>query len=71
MKTSLKAGFAQIFSLAAQRIWVAQNFGGAAAPLAPPGPYTYDYISNNRTKNYKPVYSKQNNKNIYTSSIKI
>ena len=24
------------FSLAAQKIWVAQNLGGAAAPLAPP-----------------------------------
>ena len=33
METSLKAGFAQ-FSLAAQKIWVAQNFGG----LQPPWP---------------------------------
>ena len=24
-----------------------------------------------KTKNYKPIYNKQNNKNIYTSAIKI
>ena len=35
METSLKTDFAQI-SLAAQKFWVAQNFGGAAAPPAPP-----------------------------------
>ena len=37
LKTSLKTGFAQI-SLAAQKIWVAHNFGEAAAPPAPPPP---------------------------------
>ena len=42
LKTSLKTGFTQI-SLAAQKIWVAHNFGEAAAPLAPPGPYAYVY----------------------------
>ena len=36
METSLKTVFDK-FSLAAQKIWVAQNLGGgAAAPLAPP-----------------------------------
>ena len=43
LKTSLKTGFAQI-SLPAQKTQVTQNFGGAAAPLAPPpppGPYAY------------------------------
>ncbi len=34
-KTSLKTGFAQI-SLAAQKIWVAQNLGGLQPPPAPP-----------------------------------
>ena len=44
METSLKTGFAQIFS------WCPKNlscpkFGGAASPLAPPpGPYAYDNI---------------------------
>ena len=32
METSLKIGFAQI-SLAAKKLWVTQNFKGAAAPL--------------------------------------
>ena len=40
METSLKTGFAQIFSCCPKN-WVAQNLGGAAAPLAPPGPYPY------------------------------
>ena len=35
MKTSLKAGFAQIF-FAAQKIWVAQNLGGLQPPSPPP-----------------------------------
>ena len=35
METFLKTGFAQI-SLSAQKIRVAQNLGGAAAPPAPP-----------------------------------
>ena len=34
METSLKTGFAQI-SLAAQKIWVAQNLGRLQPPLAP------------------------------------
>ena len=34
METSLKPGFAQIFSCC-------PKFGGAAAPLAPPAPYAY------------------------------
>ena len=37
MKTSIKAGFAQIFSSC-------PKFGEAAAPLAPPGPYAYGLI---------------------------
>ena len=37
METSLKTGFAQI-SLAAQKIGVAQNFGGLQPPTPPPPP---------------------------------
>ena len=42
MKTSLKAGFAQIFSCCPKNL-SCPKFGGAAAPLAlpPPGPYAY------------------------------
>ena len=41
MKTSLKeAGFAQIFSCCPKTL-SCPKFGGAAAPLAPPGPYAY------------------------------
>ena len=35
MKTSLKAGFAQIFSCCLKNL-SCPKFGGAAAPLAPP-----------------------------------
>ena len=35
MKTSLKTGFAQIFSRCAKNL-SCPKFGGAAAPLAPP-----------------------------------
>ena len=41
METSLKTGFAQIFSCCPKNR-SCPNFGGAAAPLAPPGPYAYD-----------------------------
>ena len=41
MKTSLKVGFAQIFSCCPKNL-SCPKFGGAAAPLAPPGPYAYD-----------------------------
>ena len=37
MKTSLKAGFAQIFSCCPKNL-SCPKFGGAAAPLAPPRP---------------------------------
>ena len=40
METSLKTGFAQIFSCCPKNL-SCPNFGGAAAPLAPPGPYAY------------------------------
>ena len=41
MKTSLKAGFAQIFSCCPKNL-SCPKFGGAAAPLAPPpGQYAY------------------------------
>ena len=43
MQTSLKTGFAQIFSCCPKKL-SCQKFGGAAAPLAPPGPYAYDTI---------------------------
>ena len=43
METSLKTGFAQIFSCCPKNL-SCPNFGGAAVPLAPPrpGPYAYD-----------------------------
>ena len=44
MKTSLKAGFAQIFSCCPKNL-SCPKFGGAAAPLAPPGPYAYALFS--------------------------
>ena len=44
METSLKTGFAQIFSRCPKNL-SCPNFGGAAAPLAPPGPYAYVSIS--------------------------
>ena len=31
------------FSLAAQKIWVAQNLGGLQPPSPPPDPYAYDF----------------------------
>ena len=40
METSLKTGFAQIFSCCPKNL-SCPNFGGAEAPLAPPGPYAY------------------------------
>ena len=40
METSLKIGFAQVFSCCPKNL-SCPNFGGAAAPLAPPGPYAY------------------------------
>ena len=41
MKTSLKAGFAQIFSCCPKNL-SCPKFGGAAAPLAPPGLFAYE-----------------------------
>ena len=44
METSLKTGFAQVFSCCPKNL-SCPNFGGAAAPLAPPpGPYAYAKI---------------------------
>ena len=40
MTTFLKAVFAQIFSCCPKNL-SCPKFGGAAAPLAPPGPYAY------------------------------
>ena len=40
METSLKTGFAQIFSRCPKNL-SCPKFGGAAAPLAPFGPYAY------------------------------
>ena len=47
METSLKAGLAQIFSCCPKKselpkIW---GGGGAAVPLAPPGPYAYVFTA--------------------------
>ena len=41
METSLKTGFAQIFSCCPKNLSCPKFGGGAAAPLAPPGPYAY------------------------------
>ena len=45
METSLKTGFAQIFSCCPKNL-SCPNFGGAAAPLAPPArtPMTLDHV---------------------------
>ena len=40
METSLKTGFAQIFSCCPKNL-SCPKFGGAAAPPRPPGPYAY------------------------------
>ena len=40
MATSLRTGFAQIFSRCTKNL-SCSKFGGAAARLAPPGPYAY------------------------------
>ena len=40
METSLKANFAQIFSIC-PKILSCPKFGGAAAPLVAPGPHAY------------------------------
>ena len=42
METSSKPCFAQIFSCCPKNL-SCPKFGGAAAPLAPPGPYAYDH----------------------------
>ena len=47
METSLKTGFAQIFSSCPKNL-SCPKFGGAAAPLAPPGPYAYDRHKHHR-----------------------
>ena len=44
METSLKTGFAQIFSCCPKNL-SCPKFAGAAAPLAPPGPYAYAHIT--------------------------
>ena len=46
METSLKTGFAQIFSCCPKNL-SRPKFGGAAAPPRPPGPYAY--VANNIT----------------------
>ena len=54
METSLKSSFAQKFSCCPKNL-SCPNFGGAAAPLAPPGPYAYG-----RHKNiYLPGFAKR------------
>ena len=50
METSLKHGFAQIFSCCPKNLGYPKSgvggSGGAAAFLAPPGPYAYVHFSN-------------------------
>ena len=43
METSLKTGFAQIFSYCLKTLSYS-NFGGAAAPSLPPPPGPYAYV---------------------------
>ena len=48
-ETSLKPGFAQIFSCCPKNLSYPKSGGGgggggAAAPLAPPGPYAYVFM---------------------------
>ena len=54
MKTSLKAGFAQIFSCCPKNL-SCPKFEGAAAPLAPPArtpmSFTQRFFSRNSSKN--------------------
>ena len=42
METSKKLALPK-FSLAAQKIWVAQNLGGLQPPSPPPDPYAYEH----------------------------
>ena len=44
METSLKPGFAQIFSCCPKNLSYPKS-GGAAALLAPPGPHAYDEVN--------------------------
>ena len=39
MKTSLKTGFAQIFSCCLQKIGDSKIWGSPPSPIRPPGPY--------------------------------
>ena len=58
METSLKTGFAQIFSCYPKNL-SCPKFGGAAPPLAPPGPYAYAGVHQNvifRLFNYSPSF---------------
>ena len=49
METSLKLALPK-FSLAAQKIWAAQNLGGATVPLAPPARTPMDWPVNIKCK---------------------
>ena len=44
METSLKTGFAQIFSCCPKNL-SCPNFGGGCSPPRPPGPYAYDGLA--------------------------
>ena len=44
METSLKTGFAQIFSCCPKNL-SCPNFGGGCSPPRPPGPYAYAILS--------------------------
>ena len=56
METSLKTGFAQIFSCC-PKTWVAQNFfGGAAAALVHPPPRPVRLWTFRQDKEYDIVY---------------
>ena len=51
METSLKTGFAQVFSCCPKNL-SCPNFGGAAAPLAPPARTPMLVMWNMQTKQY-------------------
>ena len=43
MQTSLKTGFAQIFSCCPKKSELPKIWGGGCSPPRPPGPYAYVY----------------------------
>ena len=65
METSLKTGFAQIFSCCPKNL-SCPNFGGAAAPLAPPARTPMRVIARENLVNHEDatIYHKDKNRDI-------